>query len=169
MVFFKRKIDCFIFGSEDNIIGWRKFIGKGTNMNKENLLLSAWATSFVAMLGSLYFSEVMQYEPCELCWYQRIFMYPMVFILGLAVVKKDAAAARYSLLLSAAGSLVSIYHYAIQKIEFFTSSAPACGRVPCTGMYINWFGFVTIPFLALTAFVIIFIISLMIIRRKDHV
>ncbi|WP_203364112.1 disulfide oxidoreductase [Bacillus sp. REN10] len=137
-------------------------------MKKENLLFTAWGTSFVAMLGSLYFSEVMKYEPCELCWYQRIFMYPIVIILGLAVIKKEVTAAKYSLLLSIIGGSISLYHYAIQKLDFLADSAPACGRVPCTGMYINVFGFITIPFLALTAFIIIFVISLMIIKGKDN-
>ncbi|WP_338753451.1 disulfide oxidoreductase [Bacillus sp. FJAT-52991] len=137
-------------------------------MKKENLLFTAWGTSFVAMLGSLYFSEVMKYEPCELCWYQRIFMYPIVFILGLAVVKKDVTAAKYSLLLSIIGGSISLYHYAIQKVDFLAESAPGCGRVPCTGMYIDVFGFITIPFLALTAFIIIFVTSLMIIKGKDN-
>ncbi|KMY53139.1 disulfide bond formation protein DsbB [Bacillus sp. FJAT-27231] len=136
-------------------------------MKKENLLLIAWGASFIAMLGSLYFSEVMKYEPCELCWYQRILMYPLVLILGLAIIKKDETAARYSLTLSAVGGCISLYHYAIQKIDFFTDTAPACGRVPCTGMYINWFGFITIPFLALTAFIIIFITSLLVMKRKE--
>ncbi|HEY9576364.1 MAG TPA: disulfide oxidoreductase [Pseudobacillus sp.] len=136
-------------------------------MKKENLLLVAWGASFIAMLGSLYFSEVMKYEPCELCWYQRILMYPLVLILGLAIIKKDETAARYSLTLSAVGGCISLYHYAIQKIDFLSNTAPACGRVPCTGMYINWFGFITIPFLSLTAFIIIFVTSLLIIKRKE--
>ncbi|OXS75176.1 disulfide oxidoreductase [Domibacillus enclensis] len=135
---------------------------------KENLLFTAWAASLTAMLGSLYFSEIVGYEPCELCWYQRILMYPIVLILGIAVVKKDLKAAVYSLAFSAIGALVSLYHYGLQKVDFLTDAAPACGRVPCTGMYINWFGFVTIPFLALTAFVIIFITSLMILKRKGE-
>ncbi|KZO01138.1 disulfide formation protein C [Pseudobacillus badius] len=136
-------------------------------MKKENLLFIAWGASFIAMLGSLYFSEVMKYEPCELCWYQRILMYPLVLILGLAIIKKDTAAARYSLALSAVGGCISLYHYAIQKVDFLTNTAPACGRVPCTGMYINWFGFITIPFLALTAFIIIFTASLLVIKGKE--
>lgn len=135
---------------------------------KENLLFTAWAASLTAMLGSLYFSEIVGYEPCELCWYQRILMYPIVLILGIAVVKKDLKAAVYSLAFSAIGALVSLYHYGLQKVDFLTDAAPACGRVPCTGMYINWFSFVTIPFLALTAFVIIFITSLMILKRKGE-
>ncbi|MCP3761572.1 disulfide oxidoreductase [Domibacillus sp. A3M-37] len=135
-------------------------------LKKENLLFTAWAASLTAMLGSLYFSEIVGYEPCELCWYQRILMYPLVLILGIAVVRKDLRAAIYSLVMSAIGGLISLYHYGIQKIDFLTDAAPACGRVPCTGMYINWLGFITIPFLALTAFAIIFIASLMILKRK---
>lgn len=135
-------------------------------LKKENLLFTAWAASFTAMLGSLYFSEIAGYEPCELCWYQRILMYPLVLILGIAVARKDTKAAVYSLAMSGIGGLISLYHYGIQKINFLSDTAPACGRVPCTGMYINWFGFVTIPFLALIAFAIIFISSLMILKRK---
>lgn len=135
-------------------------------LKKENLLFTAWAASFTAMLGSLYFSEIVGYEPCELCWYQRILMYPLVLILGIAVARKDTKAAVYSLAMSGIGGLISLYHYGIQKINFLSDTAPACGRVPCTGMYINWFGFVTIPFLALIAFAIIFISSLMILKRK---
>lgn len=135
-------------------------------LKKENLLFTAWAASFTAMLGSLYFSEIAGYEPCELCWYQRIFMYPLVLILGIAVARKDMKAAVYSLAMSGLGGLISLYHYGIQKINFLSDTAPACGRVPCTGMYINWFGFVTIPFLAFLAFSIIFITSLIILKRK---
>nr|WP_050182258.1 disulfide oxidoreductase [Domibacillus robiginosus] len=135
-------------------------------LKKENLLFTAWAASFTAMLGSLYFSEVVGYEPCELCWYQRILMYPLVLILGIAIARKDIKAAVYSLALSGIGGLISLYHYGIQKIDFLSDAAPVCGRVPCTGMYINWFGFITIPFLALIAFTIIFVSSLLILKRK---
>ncbi|WP_100330492.1 disulfide oxidoreductase [Bacillus xiapuensis] len=138
-------------------------------MKKDNLLFAAWAVSFIAVLGSLYFSEVMKYEPCELCWYQRIFMYPIMFILALAVIKKDQTAAKYSLMLSAIGGSISLYHYSIQKLDFLADRAPACGRVPCTGTYINFLNFITIPFLAFTAFAIIFFASLLILKRKDSV
>lgn len=130
----------------------------------ENLLFTAWAAALIAMLGSLFFSEIKQYEPCVLCWYQRIIMYPMAVILGIAAVKKDASIALYTLVLSGIGMLTSLYHYSLQKIDFLNSAAPSCGRVPCTGEYINWLGFVTIPFLALTAFIIIFICSLLLLK-----
>ncbi|WRP07928.1 disulfide oxidoreductase [Rossellomorea aquimaris] len=134
------------------------------NKKADSLLFLAWASSLVASLGSLYFSEIMKYEPCELCWYQRILMYPMVILLGVAYVRKDFQAALYSTILSGIGLLVSLYHYSLQKVSFLSESAPACGRVPCTGEYINLFGFITIPFLALTGFIIIFIASVMVLK-----
>lgn len=137
--------------------------------SRENWLFFAWAVSVIATLGSLYFSEIRQYEPCELCWYQRIIMYPLVLILGIAASKKDYKAALYSAVFSAIGICVSTYHYLIQKIPTFADTAPACGIVPCTGQYINWFGFITIPFLALAAFIIIFITSIMIMKRTKEV
>lgn len=135
---------------------------------RDILLFIAWATSVIAMFGSLYFSEIRQYEPCELCWYQRILMYPLVIILGIGSVRKDFRISLYSMVLSAIGACLSLYHYSIQKISFLADVAPACGRVPCTGAYINWFGFITIPFLALIAFIIIFICSLVIWRKTKE-
>lgn len=126
---------------------------------KENLLFMAWAASIIATLGSLYFSEIKQFEPCTLCWYQRIIMYPFTIILGLAIIKKDFSISIYTMVLSGIGAVISTYHYSIQKVPFLADSTPACGRIPCTGQYINWFGFITIPFLALTAFIIIFVCS----------
>ncbi|WP_409304459.1 disulfide oxidoreductase [Peribacillus sp. SCS-155] len=134
---------------------------------RENPLFIAWAAAIVAMFGSLYFSEVRQYEPCGLCWYQRILMYPLTIVLGIALIKKHYWISLYSMVLSSIGALISLYHYMLQKIPFFTENAPSCGRVPCTGQYINWLGFITIPFLAFTAFIIIFVCSY-IIWKKDR-
>jgi disulfide bond formation protein DsbB len=131
----------------------------------ENITVVAWVTSLIATLGSLYFSEIRLYEPCALCWYQRILMYPLVLILAIGIIRKDAGVVLYSTVFSVIGIFLSGYHYAIQKTAFFAETAPSCGRVPCTGQYINWFGFVTIPFLALTAFTIIFICSLIVLRK----
>ncbi|MDR0136164.1 disulfide oxidoreductase [Metabacillus idriensis] len=131
----------------------------------ENQLFIAWAASFISMLGSLYFSEIMKFIPCELCWYQRILMYPLVVILGIAIYKKDYQIAFYSMILSAIGGTISIYHYAVQKIDFVGENSASCGIVPCTGEYINWLGFITIPFLALIGFTVIFAASLNIYRK----
>lgn len=136
--------------------------------SRESLIFIAWATSVIAMFGSLYFSEIRQYEPCELCWYQRILMYPFVVILAIATVKKDYRISLYTMILSIIGAGISLYHYGIQKVSVLANMAPACGRVPCTGAYINWFGFVTIPFLALVAFIIIFVCSFIIWKKSKE-
>lgn len=143
-------------------------MGQAKKDSRETFLFAAWATSIIAMFGSLYFSEIRQYEPCLLCWYQRILMYPFAIILGIAVVKKDYRISLYTMAMSAIGAMISIYHYSLQKVPFMADNAVTCGRVPCTGQYINWLGFITIPFLALTAFIIIFILSLIIWKKTKE-
>ncbi|MGP4071529.1 disulfide oxidoreductase [Piscibacillus sp. B03] len=128
----------------------------------ENLLIFAWIVAFIATLGSLYFSEIRLYEPCKLCWVQRIFMYPMAIILFIGIAVKDSKVIHYTGALSLIGFLISVYHYAIQKVEVLQQSAPSCGQVTCTGAYIDWLGFITIPFLAGTAFLMILIASIMV-------
>ncbi|HJF32738.1 MAG TPA: disulfide bond formation protein B [Sporosarcina psychrophila] len=134
----------------------------------ENSLIVIWTVSLVATLGSLYFSEVRGYEPCTLCWYQRILMYPIVLISGIALFQKNARIALTLAVFSIVGGSISLYHYGIQKISFLSDSAPACGNVSCTGQYINYLGFITIPFLALTAFLIILITSLFMMKWQKE-
>lgn len=131
----------------------------------ENALLLMWTTSLVATLGSLYFSEIQLYEPCKFCWFQRIFMYPLVLILGIAYIQRNVKIAVTSAVFSVIGACIALYHYGIQKVPYLHDNAASCGRVPCTGQYINWFGFVTIPFLSLTAFLIIAITSFYMIKQ----
>ncbi|RPF53178.1 disulfide bond formation protein DsbB [Aquisalibacillus elongatus] len=132
------------------------------NKTNENLMVFAWGVALVATLGSLYFSEILGYVPCKMCWFQRILMYPMVVILLIGIAIKDVKAVYYTIALSIIGYLVSTYHYAIQKFEVFQQSAPTCGQVSCTGSYINWLGFITIPFLAGLAFLLILVASILI-------
>jgi|SRR5690625_1813329 len=136
-------------------------------MNKrlENSMIFIWIVALVATLGSLYFSEIKNFEPCLLCWVQRIFMYPIVLIILIGIIIKDKKAIIYSTVFSGIGFLISAYHYIIQKIPFFQQSAPSCGRIPCTGEFINWLDFITIPFLAGSAFLIIFISSIIALKR----
>ncbi|MCJ8005869.1 disulfide oxidoreductase [Lederbergia wuyishanensis] len=128
---------------------------------RESWIFYAFAVSVIALLGSLYFSEILKYTPCDICWYIRILMYPIVIILGIATVKKDYNAALYAAVFSGICIPVSLYLYMIQKIPTIAESVPACGTIPCTTQYINWLGFITIPFLALTAFIMIFISSIL--------
>ncbi|WP_214794443.1 MULTISPECIES: disulfide oxidoreductase [unclassified Exiguobacterium] len=121
-------------------------------------LYLAWLVALTATLGSLYFSEIREFVPCELCWIQRIFMYPLTILLGIAVFTDDRAVRKYVLPLTIIGGIVSLYHYLVQKVPGFAEIQPCAQGVPCSGQYINWFGFITIPFLALTAFTLITIL-----------
>lgn len=118
-------------------------------------LYLAWLVALVATLGSLYFSEVRAFVPCTLCWYQRILMYPLAYQLGVAAWREDAGVVRYALPLSLLGMLVSTFHYLEQMVPGFGFPEVCRGAVPCTVRYIEWFGFVTIPFLALIAFTLV--------------
>lgn len=132
----------------------------------EHGLSLSWTVALVATLGSLYFSEVREYIPCTYCWYQRILMYPLVVILGIAVVRKDYNQSIYVLPLSALGMGMSGFHYVVQKTDFITHSGSGCGIVPCTTVYINLFGFITIPMLAFIAFTLITMLQVLIIRAS---
>jgi disulfide bond formation protein DsbB len=113
----------------------------------------------LALFGSLYFSDVKGFEPCVLCWWQRIFMYSQIPVIIVALFKKEVDVYKYTLTLSTLGIIVSIYHNLlytgiIKNNDFCT------GGISCTSKYIEYFGFVTIPFLALISFVIIITLSI---------
>lgn len=134
-------------------------------MKSNNLWMQVIAlVALFATLGSLYFSEIRAYAPCEMCWYQRIIMYPMVLMSFISIVRKDMNIAYYLLLFSSIGIIAAIYHYSLQKLPVFTD-LNMCTGVSCTVQYINWFGFITIPFLALIANIIIFVCSIIIIKN----
>lgn len=132
----------------------------------ENLLLLIWGQAFIALAGSLFYSEVMGYIPCELCWFQRILMYPLVIIYGAALFKKDFSIALPGLILSGIGMFVSIYHYLVQKLPALEEAGGACGLVPCNVTYVNYFGFITIPFMAGIAFIVIFVLHLILLKQQ---
>lgn len=143
---------------------------KSASHTEGYILYTAWLVSVIATLGSLYFSEIKGFIPCELCWFQRIFMYPLAIILGIAAFYNDKKLKVYVLPLSIIGGFISLYHYLVQKVPGFASVKPCVQGVPCNTQYINWFGFVTIPFLALMAFTIISVlmIALYKTRRKTN-
>lgn len=114
----------------------------------------ALAVAWVAMLGSLYYSEVRRFVPCELCWYQRILMYPLALVLLVGVLRQDKSLPLYVLPFSVLGMGVSSYHYLVQLGVFGQTNACTVG-VPCNLRYVEYGGFVTIPLMALTAFVLI--------------
>ena len=118
-------------------------------------LYIALLVATVAMLGSLYFSEVKGYLPCILCWYQRILMYPLTGILAMGLVWRVRQLPKLVLPFAVLGFGIAGYHYLLEKTDLFDASVVCRAGVSCTTVWINWFGFVTIPFLSLTAFLII--------------
>jgi disulfide bond formation protein DsbB len=93
-------------------------------------------------------------------------MYPLVIILGIAAVKKDFGQAIYALPFSIIGIGMSTFHYTLQKTDLFDTSGDGCGLIPCTTEYINWLGFITIPFLALIGFILITIFQILVWRAS---
>lgn len=118
-------------------------------------LYMAWVVALAATGGSLYFSEIAGYVPCNLCWFQRIFMYPQAIILGIAAYRGDRGIVRYSLPLAAVGGLISLYHNLEIWFPRLAEVAPCTSGVPCNFDYLNWLGFITIPLMALIAFIMI--------------
>jgi disulfide bond formation protein DsbB len=129
------------------------------SLNRSSLYV-ALVVAWVAMLGSLYFSEVRGYLPCDLCWYQRILMYPLTVILAIGLLRQDGNLPYLVLPFTIIGQGVSTYHYLLEKTTIFGAPTVCRSGVPCTVAWINWLGFITIPFLAMTAFFLITIMCL---------
>lgn len=116
------------------------------------ILFATWLLVCVTTLGSLFFSEVMDFPPCSLCWYQRIFMYPLVLVLMVGLFPFDAKVVRYALPLAIAGWLVALYHTLLYEGVIPESAAPCSQGVSCAEVYIEIFGFLSIPVLSLLSF-----------------
>ena len=131
----------------------------------QNSLYLAWLIAAVSTAGSLYFSEIAKFTPCNLCWYQRIVMYPLVAVLAVGIIRKDRSTPYFVLPLSLIGSLIALYHELL-NIGAISEPITPCGLgVSCTTRYINWFGFVSIPLLSLLAFVTISALMVYLIKR----
>jgi disulfide bond formation protein DsbB len=122
---------------------------------RKNSLYIAWAAALIAMLGSLYFSNIRGFPPCVLCWYQRICIYPLVIIIGIGILRRDAKMYLYALPLAIIGGVIAIYHNLLYYQILPESAAPCTAGISCTTKFIEYFGFMTIPFLSLLAFIII--------------
>lgn len=124
-------------------------------------LLFAWLIALFAMLATLFAQYVMQWPVCPLCWYQRVAIYPLVILLGIAAYKNDRAIIPYALPFSAIGFLFAVYQYCEQMIPGF---APInfCKQsdISCSTIHFQLFGFLTLPFLSAVACLVIFILLL---------
>ncbi|PFV91617.1 disulfide bond formation protein B [Bacillus thuringiensis] len=117
----------------------------------------AWTIATSAMLISLIFSEWMKLPPCDLCWYQRMTMYPLVLILGMGMYRKDPNVSTYAFPFACIGLMLSVYQITIQT--FPASEMQICSvGVSCTEDYLNLFGFISIPMLSFFGFLAIIVL-----------
>jgi disulfide bond formation protein DsbB len=137
------------------------------NLIRKKFLLFSFIVALTATLGSLFFSEIALYDPCRLCWFQRIFMYPLVILFGIALFKDDKKIIRYALPLSMIGICISAYHYTISTFSKVASSGVCSATGPsCLVDYFTEYGYVTIPLMAFTAFLLIIIFNLLSRKRQ---
>ncbi len=116
------------------------------------LIFAAWLVASISTLGALFLGDVMQLPPCVLCWYQRIFMFPLALILPIGLFPFDRKVVRYALPLAGLGWLFAVFHLLLIAGLIPESLKPCTQGVPCTDKVIEWFGFVTIPLLSAVAF-----------------
>ena len=127
-------------------------------------LVLAFFVALTCTLGSLYLSEVAKFPPCDLCWYQRIVMYPQVVILGVAALRRDAAVRWYSVPLVLIGLGISVYHYLLER--FPDSVKFSCeAENPCSTVWVWKFHFLSIPAMAGIGFALIAVLVMLSVPR----
>lgn len=130
------------------------------------LVFLSFLVSSIATLGSLFFSEIMNFVPCSMCWYQRIFMYPLVLIFLVNLLYPDNKLFKYSFPLVLGGLLMAIYHNLLMFGIITDDLTPCVQGVPCSTRYIDLLGFITIPFLSLVSFIMLFIFLIILKKGK---
>ncbi len=130
-----------------------------------SILLLSWLVAFAATLGSLFFSEIMKLEPCVLCWYQRIAMFPLVPILAIGLYTQDSGGIKYAMPLAVGGWLAAFYHWLLYS-GYIPKGLQPCGKgLSCTEVSLELGGLVTIPMLSLASFAIIIVLLLLATRK----
>lgn len=121
-------------------------------------LFFAWLIAVIAMSATLFAEHALQWAVCPLCWYQRLCIYPLVILLGIAAFKNETVVIPYALPFPVLGFLFAIYQYAEQMIPGFSPIDFCTQGIPCTTIHLKLWGFVTIPLLSAISCVLIFII-----------
>lgn len=128
-------------------------------MSSIHWLSANFLIAVVATLGSLYFSEIMKFPPCTLCWYQRICTYPLVVIFGAALLTEDRGYHKYSAPLLLIGLVLAVYHNLVYFGIIAQELVPCTGTVSCSTKQLQLFDIVTIPLLALISFVAMLLVQ----------
>lgn len=145
-------------------IAWR---GKIYAFIHSHIVIVVFWSALVASVGSLIYSNIIGFPPCDLCWWQRIFLYPQVLIAGIAMLKKDKSIIEYILPMSMAGAILALYQSFVQW-GLLSSSILKCASVggECAKVYVNQFGYITIPFMSFSIFV--YLIALKLVFYKSR-
>ena len=142
-----------------------------THVNQKDtnwyILFLCWLLVTVSAMGSLFFSSVMEFAPCVLCWYQRIFLFPLVLILAIGLFPFDKKVVKYALPLAIVGWLTAAYHNLLYAGIIPKSLQPCSQGVSCTEEYINLFGFLSIPMLSLLSFSTIITLLIILYKRTS--
>lgn len=133
-----------------------------TNKQLNPLLFLCWVIAIVSTLGSLFFSEIMKFPPCVLCWYQRIAMYPLSILLLVGAFQNIRASLAFCSPIVFIGWFIALYHNLLHYKIVPETASPCMEGVSCATVYINWFGFITIPMLSFIAFSLIGILLIVI-------
>ena len=131
------------------------------------ILFLCWLLAGASTMGSMFFSHVMEFAPCELCWYQRICLFPLVVILAVGLFPLDKSVVKYALPLAGAGWLTALYHNLVHAGVIPESIQPCAQGVSCSEEYIALFGFLTIPMLSLLSFSMIVALLVALNRRTS--
>ncbi|MBT3983212.1 MAG: disulfide bond formation protein B [Bacteriovoracaceae bacterium] len=129
------------------------------------IIFTCWIIACVATGGSLFFSEVMEFPPCVLCWYQRVCMYPLVLIFLIGLVPSDIKVFKFSAPLIIMGWIIALYHNLLHYGIVPESASPCREGVSCSDVWLDWLGFITIPLMSFTAFTLLGLLLLISYRR----
>jgi disulfide bond formation protein DsbB len=135
-------------GARASVVSWARAVAPQS-------VVFAWIVATVTTLGSLYYSEHAGFVPCELCWYQRIVMYPLVIVLGVAALRKDRAVWITGLVFVVIGAPLSLYHWLVERVPAFAESSSCSAIAPCSTPWFEKLGYVTLAWMAMSSFLLI--------------
>lgn len=132
------------------------------------ILFVCWLIASVSTLGSLFFSEILDFPPCVLCWYQRICLFPLVVIFLAGLFPFDKSVVKYAFPLIVIGWLISVYHNLLYTGIIPESIQPCDETLSCTDVHLGLFGFITIPMLSFVAFSAMAALLILLHRRSSQ-
>lgn len=133
-------------------------LGKAEAVLRRYYTEAAFTVALLATSGSLYMSEILEWMPCRLCWYQRILVYPITLVTATALVSEKRDVRDYVIPFTLIGIPVSLYHYSIQRIDQFQSAGCSIYEVSCSTEHAFYFGYINTPFMAFTAMLVILLV-----------